>query len=609
MNKTDILKRLNESIANKTPIIGVSIGNGRSAIQAASGGADIIATLSAGRFRMAGIASIACTLPFQNSNDLVLDYGSKEVIPKIDKVPVIFGACAQDPTYQKDELIDKLISEGYGGIINFPTVSLIDGNYRLMLEENGEGFDHEVNLIKKANQKGLFTVAFTVSMDEAIKMVNADADVLCLHFGWTYINEQPENELNIYVDRLINKANRIFDEAKKIKPSIITMIYGGTFVTNQKIIKRFYDETSTVGYFGGSVFDTFPLENNMRDATEGFKTMNRVSLLEKENERLKKLLKKREGIRSILGNSVEIQKLIVWMQKVSNHDSNILIEGESGTGKDLVIRAIHYNSERAIFPLKKVNCASIPKNLIESELFGHERGAFVGAEKRYIGLFESANHGTVFLDNVAELDLDIQAKLLRVIQDMELERLGGKDTIELDVRIVSTSSKDLKEEMLKGNFREDLYYLLTVLNRTIPPLREHKEDIPIYVSTFLEQISERHHLKISITDSVLSSFMNYNWPGNIRELKNVLERGVILCDSGNIDISCLPVSFHDVILLDDSVNYIKNSSMVIEKELIIGELIKGNWNQTKVAEKLGITRRTLYNKLKKYGISKKDYVG
>jgi len=608
MERVNIMNRLYDSITRRVPIIGVSIGNGRSAKQAAEGGADILTALNAGRFRMGGVPSLASTLPIADCNELVFDFASKEVVPRIKDVPVLFGACAQDPGYEKSELIEKIRFEGFDGIVNFPTVSLIDGQFREALEENGEGFDHEVELIKVAHEAGLFTVAFAVSMNEAIRMVEAGADVLCIHFGWTYIHSSTEVELEPYIDRLINKANRIFDEAIKIKPDIIPMIYGGTFVTNQNVIKRFYEETSTVGYFGGSVFDTFPLENNMSEATTGFKTMNRVSLLEKENKELKRLLQKKEGIKSVLGDSKLMKDLVAWIEKVSNHDANILIEGEIGTGKDLVAKAIHYNSNRSMHPFRKINCASIPKDSFESELFGYERGAFPEAKKRTIGLFEMADKGTVFLDNVIELDGNSQAKLLRVIQDGEFERLGGTQTIEVNVRIISSTTMNLKDEMLKRNFREDLYYLLTVLYRTLPPLRDHKEDIPLYASKFMEQISDRHHIEIDLSDSVLNSFMYYDWPGNVRELKNVLERGAIMCDGGNLDVSCLPVGLIQHIQFDEGVNYIKQSSMIMEKELIINELTKTNWNQTKVANKLGITRRTLYNKLKKYGISKKDYI-
>ncbi|MBN2300498.1 MAG: phosphoenolpyruvate hydrolase family protein [Acholeplasmataceae bacterium] len=604
MNRFEIIDKLNESMKSKEPIIGVSIGNGRSAQQAAEGGADLLLALNAGRFRMSGIASTAAMLPFVNCNDMVYEFGHKEVLPRVNGIPVLFGACAQDPTYTHEELIEQVIHAGFDGINNFPTVSLIDGQYREFIEENNEGFAQEVDLLKKAVEKGFFTIAFVVTLEEAIQMVEADVDVLCLHFGWTYINRPNESELKPYVDQLIVKANTVFEKILEIKPTIIPMIYGGSIIRNPEVMSRFYNETLTMGYIGGSVFEVTPVENSIKDATKRFKSINLISELEKENEILKQHLMSKRGVKTVIGNSQIMKEMSDLITKVSNFDSNVLVNGENGSGKDLVVKAIHYNSNRAIHPIIKVNCAAIPKSLIESELFGHEKGAFIGADKQHIGRFESANHGTLFLDHITELDLNVQAKLLRVIQDKEFERVGGDETIHIDVRILSTSNKDIYKEIQEKKFREDLFYLLNVITVEMPPLRSHKQDIPLYVSTFMDSISEKHNKNMSVSPRVMNAFMNYDWPGNVRELKNVLERGAILCDGDVIDIQLLPTTFYGIIPIDDTVNYIKNSSMIVEKELILNELIKANWNQTKVAEKLGMTRRTLYNKIKKYTLEK-----
>jgi len=605
MNRLEIINNLNESMKSKEPIIGVCIGNGRSGQQASFGGADLLLVLNAGRFRMSGVTSIAAMLPFSNSNEMVFNFAHQEVIPRVNNIPIIFGACAQDPTLTHEKLLEQLTFAGFDGINNFPSVSLIDGQFREFLEENGEGFDREVELLKLASEKEMFTVAFAVSLEEAIKMVEVNVDVLCLHFGWTYINRPNDDELGPYVDRQIKIANNIFEKALEINPNIILTIYGGSIVRNPEVMSRFYEETLAVGYIGGSVFEVTPVENSIKDATMSFKSINRVMELEKENEVLKQHLMGKKGVTTVLGNSQVIKDLSKLIHRISNYDSNVLVKGENGSGKDLVVKAIHYNSDRAIHPLIKVNCASIPRNLIESELFGHEKGAFVGADKQHIGRFESANHGTLFLDHITELDLDVQAKLLRVIQDNEFERVGGDETIHIDVRILSTTNRDIYKEIKEKRFREDFFYLLNVITLELPPLRSHKEDIPLYVTNIIDGINERHNSKITVSSRVMNAFMNYDWPGNIRELKNALERGAILCDGDLIDIQFLPATFYGLIPIDDTVNYIKNSSMIIEKELILTELSKTNWNQTRVAEKLGMTRRTLYNKIKKYGLEKK----
>lgn len=605
MNRTSILDTLLTSVQNKEPLIGVSIGNGRSALQASQGGADFLLALNAGRFRMSGVASTAGMLPFSNSNEMVFDFATKEILPRVDSIPVLFGACAQDPTISHEDLLHKITVAGFQGVNNFPSVSLIDGRYREFLESDEAGFDLEVALLKKAHQQGLFTVAFAVTLQEAVSMASANVDVLCLHFGWTYIHRGREAELGPSIDEMIEKANRVFSAIKKINPSIIPMIYGGSVVRNAEMMERFYKETEVVGYIGGSVFEVMPVENSIKDATDRFKSINHVKELEQENQKLKQLIQQRAQ-RAVIGNSFVMQDLITKIKKIAPFDNNVLVLGESGTGKDLVVRALHYHSLRATAPLIKLNCAAIAKELIESELFGHEKGAFIGADKQHIGRFEAAHRGTLFLDNITELDLALQAKLLRVIQDKEFERVGGNDTIAIDVRIISTTNKDIQQELNAGRFREDLYYLLNVVTLQLPPLRLHKEDIPLYVSSFMDEINEKNSTRIILGTGVMEAIMTYDWPGNVRELKNVLERGTILSDGHVLDINCLPSTIHRVLPMDEAVNHIKNTSMILEKELIISELNKANWNQSKVANHLGITRRTLYNKIKKYEINKFD---
>lgn len=605
MNRASILATLMNSIQNKEPLIGVSIGNGRSALQASQGGADFLLALNAGRFRMSGVASTAAMLPFSNSNEMVFDFATKEILPRVESIPVLFGACAQDPMITHEELLSRITVAGFQGVNNFPSVSLIDGQYRAFLEADDAGFDLEVTLLRKAHQQGLFTVAFAVTLEEALAMAKANVDVLCLHFGWTYIHRGREAELGPSIDEMIARANLVFTEIKKINPAIIPMIYGGSVVRNAEMMERFYKATEVVGYIGGSVFEVMPVENSIKDATDRFKSINHVKELEQENQKLKQFIQQRAQ-RAVIGNSFVMQDLIAKIKKIAPFDNNVLVLGESGTGKDLVVRALHYHSLRATAPLIKLNCAAIAKELIESELFGHEKGAFLGADKQHIGRFETAHRGTLFLDNITELDLALQAKLLRVIQDKEFERVGGNETIAIDVRIISTTNKNIQQELKEGRFREDLYYLLNVVTLQLPPLRLHKEDIPLYVSSFMDEINEKNSTRITLGTGVMEAIMTYDWPGNVRELKNVLERGTILSDGHVLDINCLPSTIHRVLPMDEAVNHIKNTSMILEKELIISELNKANWNQSKVADHLGITRRTLYNKIKKYEIFRFD---
>ncbi len=308
-----------------------------------------------------------------------------------------------------------------------------------------------------------------------------------------------------------------------------------------------------------------------------------------------------------------MQEIYDIVNKIADKDVNVLIQGESGTGKELIVRAIHYNSSRYNGPFIKINCAAIPKSILESEIFGHERGAFTGADKKRLGKFELANKGTLFLDEIGEMDLDVQAKLLRVIQQQEFERLGGNETIKVNVRIICATNVDLRESVKRGKFREDLFYRLNVISIFTPPLRKHKQDIPLLVKYFLKNISKKFELEdVKITPSVLDAFMKYDWPGNVRELENTLERMVLLSDSQFLRVQNLPEYLQE--LAPNEIKQIKNNNILdvtkkhlgqIEKEVILQALEKASWNRTDASKILGITRRTLYNKIKKYELEVK----
>ena len=251
--------------------------------------------------------------------------------------------------------------------------------------------------------------------------------------------------------------------------------------------------------------------------------------LKEENLQLRTELEKRSGIGRILGQSSAMRKVFDLIEKVSQSDITVLIQGESGTGKELVAREIHHRSSRFGKSFITMNCAALPENLIESELFGHEKGAFTGAVKQRKGKFEIAHEGTIFLDEIGDMSLNTQSKVLRVLQEKKFERLGGNETLEVDARIISATHKDLLTEMEKGNFRQDLYYRLKVIDITIPPLRERREDIPILVEHYIKEFSERHNKEVQgIDPDALKQIMEFHWPGNVRQLVNILERAVVL---------------------------------------------------------------------------------
>jgi DNA-binding NtrC family response regulator len=318
-----------------------------------------------------------------------------------------------------------------------------------------------------------------------------------------------------------------------------------------------------------------------------------------ENKELKSALTKKW---SYIGKTPAMDEVRAWVMKVADSRATVLITGESGTGKELVARSIHFNSRRNNGPFVKVNCAAMPEGLVESELFGHEKGAFTGAIMQKRGKFEAASGGTLLLDEIGEMPLPAQAKLLRVLQEHEINKVGGDEPIEVDVRIVVTTNRKLEEEVAKGNFREDLYYRLNVLRIHLPPLRERKEDIPDLVDHFLRNCNEENGFSVEGLDAeCMPLLQKYQWPGNIRELENALERAVVLTRTGAIQ----PQMFQFRSPLDFSQNGkdgldVGMTVAEAEKKLIMKTLAHCSQNRTKAAEILGISIRTLRNKLNEY---------
>lgn len=325
-----------------------------------------------------------------------------------------------------------------------------------------------------------------------------------------------------------------------------------------------------------------------------------------ENAKIKKEL---TGNDKILGKSKAIGNILSLIDKVAPLDTRVLICGDNGTGKELVAKAIHMNSLRKEKAFIEVNCAAIPNELIESELFGHEKGSFTGAVQQRIGKFELANKGTLFLDEIGDMSFQAQAKVLKAIEDNKIERVGGSKKIDVDVRILAATNKNLVEEIAKGNFREDLYHRLNVIPILIPPLKERVEDIPILIDHFTSELAEKYkRAKISFTEEAIKFLQSRNYTGNIRELRNIIERIVIIVDKKNVsqkDIEPLFASGNNTIdyIINES-NSFQEFKEKAEKAYIIKQLDINDWNISKTAELLDIQRSHLYNKMKKYGIEK-----
>jgi len=355
----------------------------------------------------------------------------------------------------------------------------------------------------------------------------------------------------------------------------------------------------------------------MHDGAYDFLTkpvnLDRLSLLVKravasrelamQNRAMQEELERRSGFASIIGKSAEMKQVFDMVRQVAPSRSSVLITGESGSGKEMIAEALHYNSPRKDKSFIKLHCAALTESLLESELFGHEKGAFTGAIARKRGRFELAHLGTLFLDEIGEINQNVQIKLLRVLEEKKFERVGGEETIEVDVRLIAATNRDLKEAIAKGSFREDLYYRLNVVNIHIPPLRERKEDIPLLVAAFLKEFSQENGKPIEgIDPKARLALYNYSWPGNVRQLRNSVESAVVLAKGSMLTLEDFPPNIRGETGADTLRLSLGTSLADMEKEVIRSTLAREGGNKSRTAEILGIGRKTLHRKIEEYGL-------
>lgn len=421
--------------------------------------------------------------------------------------------------------------------------------------------------------------------------------------GTDALNALSENPDLVLLDIMLPDINGN-EVLKKIKaqnkdlPVIMLSAQGSVEVAIESIRQGAFD------YFPKPI-DQNRLEPAIKNAIQNYELIKRIDELE-EN------LQKEYSFENIISNDDSMQKIFRLVTKVLDNDITVLIEGESGTGKELIARAIHFNGVRKNKPFIVVNCASIPRELLESELFGHEKGAFTGAHQRKIGKFELGNGGTIFLDEIGEMEMSLQAKILRVIQQKEFERVGGTEIIKTDVRILSATNRDLREAVEEKEFREDLYYRLSSFPIMVPPLRDRRGDIIVLIDHFIKKFNEKLGKNIKgFKKEALQVLYDYDWPGNIRELENLVERCIILSEEEYIDKSSLPpqVQSHDPAASAAAAGgaMFEDNSPIIPFEKLKEEAIKHavkvtSGNIVEAAKKLNIGRATLYRLMDKYGI-------
>jgi DNA-binding NtrC family response regulator len=393
---------------------------------------------------------------------------------------------------------------------------------------------------------------------------------------------------------------RVLERIKQSDPDIIVIM-----ITATKTVKTAVEAMKLGAY--DYVTKPFDIDELRLIITRSLST----KALEQEIKYRREEMDKSVDFGNIIGKSKGMKEIFKVVKQIADSKSTVLIMGESGTGKELISRAVHYNSNRKSYPFVTINCAAIPETLIESELFGHEKGAFTNAIERKLGRFEVAHQGTLFLDEIGELSLTTQAKILRFLEEKEFNRVGGSKTIKVDVRLITATNKDLNQLIKKANFREDLYYRINVVPIIIPPLRERKDDIPLLIDHFINKFSIENNKKVKgIDKEALEMILQYEWPGNVRELENLIERVIALTSNEYIQLNELPFSFKNTpkinglkeSVLDGKVSFLQ-AEEDFEKEVILDALKRTNYIQSHAAEILGISRRILKYKMDKLGIN------
>ncbi len=450
---------------------------------------------------------------------------------------------------------------------------------RILIVDDEENLRHMLSVILK---KQGYVVASAANGREALEQLVASAFDFVLS--------------DILMPQLDGKGLLCELAARGIETTVIMMSAYGNIDTALECMK-----------LGAYDFISKPFKND--EIVLVLKKAEERERLKEENRQLKEEMRRESSFASIISRSSNMQQVFDLIRKVCDYKTTVLVMGESGTGKELVARALHFEGRRRAASFVAVNCAAIPETLLESELFGHVKGAFTDAASDKAGLFEQADGGTLFLDEIGEMPLSLQVKLLRVLQDEEIKRVGANVTKKVDVRLISATSRNLEEDVAAGRFREDLFFRLNVFALTLPPLRERLEDLPLLADHFLAKFSARFGKQVTaVAPAAMRLLAGYSWPGNVRELENAVERGVVICEGGELGIAALPEriacaggSACGLLLAGDSLS-IRETGEVMERELIRRALEKTGGNRTHAARLLEISLRSLLYKLKEYGL-------
>lgn len=576
----------------KSPIIGVVAGSGQLAKTAIEAGADLIMVLNVSVYRNLGVNTMACMMPFGNANDQTEDLLINHILPSVSNKTVVSGVFAHDPTQPVESRLEIVKQHGVEAVVNYPSVGFLYGNNREMLENDNIRISKELEMLQLAKSMGLATFGFVSTVKDTIDFTEAGVDSIVMRIGKTQEIEditEKKNQIQIGITRI----KKMLEGIKKTKKNPVCLVFGGA-ITRPEDFEELVKHANIHGYIGGSVFERTPVIAGVSSMIRRFKgAYFPGNLSAAQNE-----------FNSIIGESQPMKELKRLIHRIAPHDVNTYIEGPSGSGKELVATRIHSMSHRNNENFVTTNCGAIPDTLIESEFFGYEKGAFTGAVQQRSGKFELANHGTLFLDEVADLSPHAQAALLRVIQQKEVVRVGGHKTIPLDVRILSASNQNLEQLIKQGLFRADLYFRLSEMVIPVPALNLRIDDIPLLIMENLSRLSIKLNKQLAgVSHHFLERLLMHSWPGNVRELEHVLTRAAILEDG----IVLEGKSFHPDGSLPDLepsllLNHEKqqlNSITELRCQMAKKAVLGSQGNKSLAAKSLKISRPTLYSWLKK----------
>lgn len=550
---------------------------------AIEGGADLLFALSAGFFRNLGAGSLASLMPYANTNDLTERLLREQILPRCGKTPVIAGVLASDPMNPVNETLQRFQQLGVEGITNWPAVGFMDGEVRQLLEAEGLGVDAEVRLLQTAKSMGLASFGFALEVVTAGRFAEAGVDAIILDLGLT----RSFPDVTQHRDQLqeaISHLQQMLEAVRRTGKRPLLLGFGGP-VTTPEDFEQLLRQCELDGFAGGSVFERFPVQEVITSTVRRFKSVRTQGETRTTETRLG----------GLIGATPRMKEVFRLIRQVAPHDVNVCIEGETGTGKELVATLLHRYSTRSHGPFITLNCGAIPDALLESELFGHEKGAFTGAHRQRLGKFELAHHGTLFLDEIADLSPHGQVALLRAIQQGEILRVGGETAIPVDVRIVTASHQALAALVKTGAFRADLYYRLNHISIQLPPLRERPEDIGLLCEAILERLKvQLNRSAISLGPRFLEKLREHAWMGNVRELEQVLRKAALLEDTavltGRLFSPEAPVRSPS----DPERRRAKEAPRALRKEMAETALAEASGNKSRAAATLGISRKTFY---------------